>query len=34
MENNYNNFENLLCWQKAKDLIIKIYNIFKGSKDY
>jgi len=34
MENKYNRFENLICWQKAKDLAIKIYCISRDLKDY
>ncbi len=27
-------FEDIIAWQKAQDLAVVIYNIFKGSKDF
>jgi four helix bundle protein len=34
MEQKCNWFEDLIFWQKSKDLAIIIYKIFKNSKDY
>ncbi len=27
-------FEDIIAWQKAKDLTVKIYHLFKASKDF
>ena len=29
-----NRFEDIIAWQKAKELLIKIYKIFKKSSDF
>ncbi len=34
MESRYKGFEDLLFWEKSKDLAIKIYKIFQNSKDF
>ncbi len=34
MANKYDSFETLLIRQKAKNLAVKIYALFKNSKDY
>jgi len=34
MDNKYNWFEDLLFWEKSKNLAIRIYSLFKISKDY
>lgn len=31
---NIENFEDIIAWQKAKELTIKIYNVFEKSDDY
>ncbi len=27
-------FEDIIAWQKAKELTVKIYHLFKASKDF
>jgi hypothetical protein len=29
-----NKFEEITSWQKSKELVIKIYKIFKNNRDY
>ncbi|HOE38385.1 MAG TPA: four helix bundle protein [Bacteroidales bacterium] len=30
----FNRFEEIMAWQKAKDLTVRVYSLFKESKDF
>jgi hypothetical protein len=30
----FNRFEDIMAWQKAKDLTVRVYSLFKESKDF